>query len=160
MTPAVPAGSGPDYMNAAAEFRWPGSPEDLLALLHDLEAQLGRKRGARWAARIIDLDLIALGDAVRPDPDTQAHWAGLPMHRAAVDLPDRLILPHPRLADRSFVLAPMADLVPGWRHPITGHGVADMLAARPEAERAAIVPIPWPGHDAPSALCFGRSGAT
>ena len=154
-TPAVPAGSGPDYVNAAARFRWSGSPEALLDLLHGIEVDLGRTRGARWGARVIDLDLIALGDAVRPDAATQAAWAALPMDRAALDLPDRLILPHPRLADRSFVLMPLADVAPDWRHPLTGHDVASMLASRPAEERAAIVPVPWPGQDAPSPLSFG-----
>lgn len=157
-TPAVPAGSGPDYVNAAARFRWSGSPEALLDLLHGIEAELGRTRGVRWGARVIDLDLIALDDAVRPDAPTQEAWAALPMARALVELPDRLILPHPRLADRSFVLMPLADVAPGWRHPLTGRDVATMLASRPAEERAAIVPVPWPGQDVPSPLCFGPPG--
>ena len=149
-TPAFPAGSGPDYVNAAASFRWSDTPETLLTLLHEVEAELGRVRGARWGARVIDLDLVALGDAVRPDPVTQAKWAALPPDRAAVDLPDRLILPHPRLAERSFVLVPLADLAPDWQHPVTGLDIAAMLAARPAAERAAIRPLPWPAEDAPA----------
>lgn len=146
-TPAFPAGSGPDYVNAAAGFRWSGTPEALLTLLHEIEAELGRVRAARWGARVIDLDLVALGDRVLPDGPTQAHWAALPPDRAAVELPDRLILPHPRLAERSFVLVPMADVAPDWRHPVTGLDIATMLAARPAAERAEITPIPWPDRD-------------
>ncbi|MDG3042636.1 2-amino-4-hydroxy-6-hydroxymethyldihydropteridine diphosphokinase [Roseicyclus marinus] len=149
-TPAFPAGSGPDYVNAAASFRWSETPEALLALLHAVETELGRVRGARWGARVIDLDLVALGDAVRPDAATQSRWAALPPDRAAVDLPDRLILPHPRLAERSFVLVPLADVAPDWWHPVTGQDVAAMLAARPDAERAEIRPVPWPGQDMPS----------
>lgn len=159
-TPAFPAASGPDYANAAAIFRWSDSPEALLELLHGVEAQLGRIRGTRWGARVIDLDLIALGDAICPDRETQARWAALPPEQASVDLPDRLILPHPRLAERSFVLMPLADVAPDWRHPINGLDVAEMLAARPDAERATIVPVPWPGQDAPSALSFGQPGDT
>jgi 2-amino-4-hydroxy-6-hydroxymethyldihydropteridine diphosphokinase len=154
-TPAFPPGSGPDYLNAAARFRWSGSPEALLTLLNRIEKRLGRTRGARWEARIVDLDLIALGDRVRPDAVTQGHWTALPPARAAVETPHHLILPHPRMAERSFVLGPLAEIAPGWRHPLTGLSVADMLAARPAAERAQIVPVPWPGTRAPSPLSFG-----
>jgi 2-amino-4-hydroxy-6-hydroxymethyldihydropteridine diphosphokinase len=149
-TPAFPTGSGPDYVNAAAGFRWSDTPEALLSLLHEVEAELGRVRAERWGARVIDLDLVALGDMLCPDAQTQAHWAALPPERAAVELPDRLILPHPRLAERSFVLVPMADIAPDWRHPATGLDIATLLAARPAAERAEITPIPWPGQDAPA----------
>ena len=154
-TPAVPAGSGPDYVNAVARFRWNDPADDLLEMLHGIEARLGRKRGVRWGARVIDLDLIALGDAVRPDAVTQERWAALPMDRASVELPDRLILPHPRLAERSFVLVPLLDVAPDWRHPLTGLNAARMLAARPAEERDAIMPTPWPDRDAPSPLSFG-----
>lgn len=149
-TPAFPAGSGPDYANAAAGFRWSDTPEALLALLHEVETELGRVRAERWGARVIDLDLVALGDMLRPDAPTQAHWAALPPERAAQELPDRLILPHPRLAERSFVLVPLADIAPDWRHPATGLDIATMLAARPAAERAEITPIPWPDPDTPA----------
>jgi 2-amino-4-hydroxy-6-hydroxymethyldihydropteridine diphosphokinase len=154
-TPAFPSGSGPDYLNAAAKFRWSGAPEALMALLNRIEERLGRTRTARWEARIIDLDLIALGDLVYPDAETQTRWADLPLARAAVETPGELILPHPRMAERSFVLRPLAEIAPHWRHPLTGLSVADMLAARPAAEQADIVPVPWPGRAAPAPLSFG-----
>ena len=157
-TPAMPEGSGPDYLNAAAVFRWPGTPEALLAALNALEARLGRTRGTRWEARIIDLDLIALGDAVRPDAATHAAWVALPMGRASTETPDQLILPHPRMAERSFVLVPMCDVAPEWRHPLAGLSVREMLAARPASERSAIVPVPWPGAAAPSPLSIRPTG--
>lgn len=156
----MPAGSGPDYLNAAASFRWSGTPDALLTLLHRIEAELGRTRDGRWTARIVDLDLIALDDALRPDPAVQAHWAAMPPDRAAIEVPDRLILPHPRMAERSFVLVPLADVAPEWCHPQTGLSVAQMLAARPEPERAGIVPVPWPDRAVPSPLSFGPPGDT
>jgi 2-amino-4-hydroxy-6-hydroxymethyldihydropteridine diphosphokinase len=140
-TPAYPPGSGPAFVNAAAKLRWSGSARELLLFLHDIETRMGRTRNARWEARIMDLDLIALGQTVLPDRATQQHWVDLPAEEASRLIPDTLILPHPRLAERSFVLVPLAEIAPHWRHPVTGLSVVEMLAARPEAERAKIVPI-------------------
>lgn len=129
-TPAHPAGSGPDYVNAATLIAAEQSPEALLAVLHDIEAQLGRVRdGRRWAARGIDLDLLAWGHEVRPDAAGQDRWRALTPAAQTRAAPDRLILPHPRMQDRGFVLAPLAEIAPGWRHPRTGHSVREMLAA-------------------------------
>jgi 2-amino-4-hydroxy-6-hydroxymethyldihydropteridine diphosphokinase len=139
-TPAFPPGAGPDFVNAVVAFDWDSTAEALLALLHRIEAAFGRTRSARWEARLMDLDLIALGDAVLPDPATQADWAALPPGRAAVETPSELILPHPRLAERSFVLVPLAEIAPDWRHPVTGRDVAQMLADRPADERSKIRP--------------------
>ena len=61
-TPAFPAGSGPDFVNAAAAFHSASAPGDILARLHEIEAAFGRSRGARWGQRSLDLDLIAVGD--------------------------------------------------------------------------------------------------
>lgn len=141
-TPAFPPGAGPDFVNAAAELPWSGTAQDLLSLLHEIEASLGRTRKTRWEARIMDMDLIALGDQVLPDVMTQRRWADLPTERAAIETPDQVILPHPRLQERGFVLVPLAEIAPNWRHPLTGESVAEMLAARPASERAEIWPIP------------------
>ncbi|MEY3002945.1 MAG: hypothetical protein RLZZ491_121 [Pseudomonadota bacterium] len=138
-TPAFPPGSGPDFVNAAAALPWDDTADALLGALHAVEADLGRTRRLRWEPRIMDIDLIALGAQVWPDAPTQQRWQSLTPEQAAQRTPDRLILPHPRLAERSFVLAPLADVAPDWCHPLTGLSVAQMLAARPQAERAAVV---------------------
>lgn len=141
-TPAHPAGSGPDFANAVAEIAAGGRPPgEVLALLHRIEAGFGRAREERWGPRTLDLDLIAAGAAVLPDRATWAEWHDLPAADQARRAPDRLILPHPRLQDRLFVLVPLAGIAPGWRHPVTGQGVAEMIAAFPAAERAAIRPL-------------------
>jgi 2-amino-4-hydroxy-6-hydroxymethyldihydropteridine diphosphokinase len=137
-TAAYPAGSGPDFVNAAMRVQWRGPAAELLDLLHEVEAGFGRTRATRWEARVMDLDLIGLGDAVLPDPETRARWSALAPEEAARVVPDQLILPHPRLAERAFVLVPLADVAPDWIDPATGLSVAEMLAALPPGDRAAI----------------------
>ncbi len=142
-TPAFPAGTGPDYVNAAARLRGaPGmGPRDILAALHAVEAQFGRARTQRWGMRTLDLDLIAVGNAVLPDAETFARWRDLPPDRQVLAAPDRLILPHPRLQDRAFVLVPLHDVAARWRHPVLGLTVGAMLKALPAADRAAVRPF-------------------
>lgn len=142
-TPAHPVGSGPDYINACAAMVTDLPPAIVLARLHATEADLGRARdGRRWAARGIDLDLLAMGDTILPDTATQTAWRDLPPAQQLSAAPTSLILPHPRLQDRGFVLAPLAEIAPRWRHPLTGATVAAMLAALPDAALAGMSPLP------------------
>lgn len=140
-TPAFPTGSGPDYTNAAMTLTLPKtlSAADLLTILHSVEAQFGRARTTRWAGRMLDLDLLALDQAVLPDAETQSHWRDLAADLQAKMAPDRLLLPHPRLQDRAFVLVPLADVAPDWRHPLLGLTVREMLALRPLAEVNSVI---------------------
>jgi 2-amino-4-hydroxy-6-hydroxymethyldihydropteridine diphosphokinase len=157
-TPAHPAGAGPDFVNAAALLETPLSPERLLAALHAIEADHGRTRDQRWGDRTLDLDLLLLGDRVLPDAATLRRWIELPADRQRREVPDHLILPHPRLQDRGFVLIPLAEIAPAWRHPLTGITVAAMAAALPEAGKAAICPV-WNGSGPDSPLVRGNPRA-
>ena len=140
-TPAFPPGSGPDYVNAAALLRTSLEPEGLLEHLHAVEAAFARERTARWASRTVDLDLLFHGDAILPDAGVQAAWMALDPARQRTEAPDRLILPHPRLQDRAFVLIPLADIAPLWRHPVTGRTVSEMVAALSAEDMAGICPV-------------------
>ena len=102
----------PRYLNAVLEVETPLDPEQLLALLLAVERSAGRVRGpVRWAARRLDLDMLLHGDRV--------------VHRPG------LALPHPGIAGRRFVLAPLAELCPDRQVPGTGRAVAELLAAAP-----------------------------
>jgi len=110
-SPAVggPAGQ-PPYLNAVvalAASDWLGREDALLQELLAIEAALGRVRGERWGPRVIDLDLLDVAGALR--------HAGVR-------------LPHPRMEERAFVLAPLLDVEPAWRHPLTGRLASDALA--------------------------------
>jgi len=117
---AWPDPSGPRYVNAVAALAGEPDPALLLARLHGLEAEEGRVRGAPNAARPLDLDILAVGDLVRAAPDP--------------------VLPHPRLHQRMFVLGPLAELMPDWRHPVLRARAADLLAALPPADCRPIAP--------------------
>ncbi len=140
-TPAHPPGAGPDFVNAAARLETALEPEALLAALHAVERAFGRTRPARWAPRVCDLDLIALGERVLPDRATLERWMALDLGAAQRISPPRLILPHPRMHERAFVLVPLAEIAPDWRHPVTGLTVTEMRDALPAAERAPLRPL-------------------
>lgn len=140
-TPCFPAGAGPDYVNAAMLLKSNANPVQILARLHEVEALFGRERSQRWGMRTLDLDLIAVGETVLPDAGTHAEWRNLSADRQASATPDRLILPHPRLQDRAFVLVPMADVAPNWVHPLLGLSIRQMCDALPAEEIESVLPL-------------------
>lgn len=140
-TPCFPAGAGPDYVNAAAVFSGPADAHQVLDLLHRIEAEFGRERQQRWGQRTLDLDLIAMGDAVLPDEATFRRWRDLPADRQPGAVPKRPIVPHPRLQDRAFVLIPLLAVAPDWRHPVGDKTVAEMANDLTESDRRAIRPL-------------------
>lgn len=119
-----PAGQNP-YLNAAAELKSDLKPHQLLHCLLEVEQRLGRVRGdERNLPRTIDLDLLLYGKAVQSDAE--------------------LTLPHPRLHERWFVLAPLAEIAPELTHPVLGRSMRELLAALPAAET---VGGPIPGRE-------------
>ena len=102
-----PAPPQPDYLNTAALGRTALPPDAVLALAKALELAAGRTRGVRFGPRPLDVDLLLYGDLRRDDPE--------------------LTLPHPRLRERRFVLAPLAEIAPGLEVPPDGATVAELL---------------------------------
>lgn len=140
-TPAVPAGSGPDYANAVIEIAAPWNAREAITKLHQVEAQMGRRRKDRWEERHIDLDLLAIGDEIRPDMATARQWMDLPLAQQRATAPAQLVLPHPRMHERAFVLVPLAEIAPDWVHPVLRRSAAELRDALPDADRAAITMI-------------------
>ena len=111
----VPASDQPWFVNGVALVDSALGPAALLAALHAVEREFGRQRRVVNEARPLDLDLLAYGDRVDAGPAPP-------------------ILPHPRLAQRAFVLLPLAELLPDWRHPATGETLTRLIAALPPGQ--------------------------
>jgi len=116
---AWPDPSAPAFVNGVALVETALSPADTLAALHAIERDFGRVRGEANAARTLDLDLIAYGRAVSDEPGLQ--------------------LPHPRAHERLFVMGPLAEIAPDWRHPVNGETAATLSANATVGEDAAPV---------------------
>jgi 2-amino-4-hydroxy-6-hydroxymethyldihydropteridine diphosphokinase len=116
-TPAWPDPADPTFVNAVAMIETSLAPAALIALLHDIERAFGRERSTRNAPRTLDLDLLDYDGRIEE---------GLP------------VLPHPRIASRGFVLVPLCEVAPDWRHPVSGLTVQALIAALPPEDRTFI----------------------
>jgi 2-amino-4-hydroxy-6-hydroxymethyldihydropteridine diphosphokinase len=117
---AWPDPTGPEYRNGVAIVAASGGPDATLAGLLRVEQAFNRRRGARNAPRTLDLDLIAYG-------------------RLVIDTP-RLTLPHPRAHERLFVMGPLAQIAPAWRHPLLGRTAAELAATASVGRDATSLP--------------------
>ena len=125
-SPPWPPSDQPWYANAVVRLETALDAAALLAHLHALEIAFGRVRGMRNAARTLDLDLIDYDGMLRAPP------------QAAPELP------HPRMAARAFVLLPLAEIAPDWRHPGSGASIADLIAGLPADTICRPLPAPSP----------------
>jgi len=101
--------SQPDFLNLVVALETEQSPRELLRLCQRIEQELGRQAGERWGPRVIDLDILLLGDQVVSEPDLE--------------------IPHPRMHERRFVLVPLQEIGFGARHPLLSRNAAELLAA-------------------------------
>jgi 2-amino-4-hydroxy-6-hydroxymethyldihydropteridine diphosphokinase len=109
----LPAGDQPWYINGVISVATRLAPVELLGVLHRVEARFGRVRRQRNEPRILDLDLLDYNSKLRQETP---------------------VLPHPRLHERAFVLLPLADIAPDWRHPASGARLAALIAALPPGQ--------------------------
>jgi 2-amino-4-hydroxy-6-hydroxymethyldihydropteridine diphosphokinase len=127
-TPAVGGPPGqPDYLNAVIEVTTELTPEQLLALSQQLEADTGRTRTVRWAPRTLDIDLL--------------FFDNLTVNSASLDLP------HPRLHERHFVLLPLVEIAPDLQHPHFSSSVTQLLERLPAAAGIVRLTEKWIDHD-------------
>jgi 2-amino-4-hydroxy-6-hydroxymethyldihydropteridine diphosphokinase len=112
---AWPNASDPAFVNAVARIETGLEPSALLDALHAVERMFGRQRSVRNAPRTLDLDLLDYEGRIEQGPPE---------------------LPHPRMSDRLFVLGPMAEIAPSWRHPVSGKSLAELIAAAPSTDMA------------------------
>ena len=118
------APAGPDYVNCVCEAETELAPHELLAHVKSIERAIGRRPAARWSARPIDIDILLYGDAI-------------------VDTPD-LTIPHARIAERNFVLIPLAELAPDVMHPVVQRTIADLASdIDPEGLEHLAAPDEW-----------------
>ena len=103
-----------DFLNGAAEIETLMDPQQLLEALHEMESAAGRDRTVRWGPRTLDLDILFYDKMVMET--------------------ENLVIPHPDLENRRFVLEPMAEIAPAFRHPVTGRSIAALLRELEEGE--------------------------
>lgn len=104
----LPASEQPDFINGVVEVDAARGPAELLVALHRIESACGRVRQQRWEARSLDLDLIDYRGQIQAGPGPT--------------------LPHPRMAERLFVLLPLQEIAPDWRHPQDGAALPDLIS--------------------------------
>ncbi len=114
----VPKSDQPWFINGVAVVEFDDAPGNLLRILRQVEDKFGRVRRVRNEARVIDLDILAFGDMVETSGTGDRAEGSLE-------------LPHPELQNRAFVLRPMAEVVPDWRHPVSGRTLDDLIAGLP-----------------------------
>ena len=122
-SPAFPDPTEPEFANGVIEIDTGLDSSAFLERLHAIERDFGRVRERKWEPRTLDLDLLDFRGERRSSADG-----------------DRLSLPHPRMQDRDWVLLPLRDVAPDWRHPRTGQTIEDLIAALPRPLTAQALP--------------------
>ena len=126
-----PVGGGwqPEFYNAAVLVRTDKSPRELLRVAKAIEREAGRRPGRRWGPRPLDIDIIAYERRIVP----ANRW-----HPMTLPVIPALTIPHPRAHMRAFVLIPLQEIAPHWRHPCLGLSVRQLLQRLPKAVRQSV----------------------
>ena len=124
----------PRYVNVGIRFDTNLNPIDLLNYTSGLEKRFGRKREKRWEPRTCDIDILLCNQLILPNKAHFQKWLKLDFSDQIKLSPNELILPHPRLQERTFFLKPLIDLQPDWIHPFLGMKAKEMLDSLPPNE--------------------------
>ena len=135
---AFPDPKKPAYLNGCLQILVNCGPNDVLCKLKAIETKMGRRTNHRWGSRICDLDLLSFESKVLPSSEIFNHWYRMPFKNQLLEKPDELLLPHPRIQDRAFVLKPLLDVAAGWMHPVHNLTVKEMFNFLPKEERDAV----------------------
>jgi 2-amino-4-hydroxy-6-hydroxymethyldihydropteridine diphosphokinase len=100
------------FLNAAVEAETDLMPQQLMSALLEIEGELGRRRRVKYGPRVIDLDILLFGSSIVKTPE--------------------LVIPHPKMAERRFVLVPLAEIAPQAQHPVLRRSIAELLAECPD----------------------------
>lgn len=138
----VPVSDQPWFINGVVAAETEHSAEDLVRIVLDVEAELGRLRSVPNAARTIDIDVLSYHDEIIEASNRSAA--------------SNVLIPHPRMHQRAFVLLPLVDIAPNWRHPVSKVSINDLIDALPENQTCAAIPdgvglygTEWAGDKAP-----------
>ena len=115
---SYPNNNQPNFINAVSEVQSILNPYQTLCSLKKIEIILGRKVNSRWGSRVLDLDILASGSLILPNLRIFNRWLKMPLEEQVKNQPNKLILPHPRIQDRLFVLKPLSEIDPSWIHPV------------------------------------------
>ena len=115
---SYPNNNQPNFINAVSEVQSILNPYQTLCSLKKIEIILGRKVNCRWGSRVLDLDILAAGSLILPNLRIFNRWLKMPLQHQIQNQPNQLILPHPRIQDRLFVLKPLSEIDPSWIHPV------------------------------------------
>ena len=138
---AFPDPKKPRYVNGCLEISANCEENDVLKRLKRIEIKMGRQKNSRWGSRICDLDLLSCDDRIYPSHQIFDYWFRLPLENQFLEKPEELLLPHPRIQDRAFVLKPLLELASNWRHPVFNLTVKEMFDFLPRAEKDSVLLI-------------------
>ena len=140
-SPAFPDETKPEFINCVVDAHFNGTPDQLLWEIQKIEYQLGRNRNERWGQRTCDIDILGIGNLVLPSIRKFKHWVSLDFNMQLKTVPDELIVPHPRMQDRAFVLKPLVSIMPDWKHPVFLKTVSEMFQMLPERAEKSVIKI-------------------
>jgi len=137
-TEPVPKSDQPNFINCVIEGKTSQNALGVLHICQSVERSFDRERHVRWGARTLDIDIISYDQEVYPLTE---EWCVLAADVDAEATVPELVLPHPSMHKRAFVLRPLCDLAPDWLHPVYGRTAADLLLEQSVADQAGVVRV-------------------